>query len=241
MGELTEQVGGDRDGTTQLTLKVWHPDCWTLETTASVEAGLIAHSVHEVDDLVNARVTAYADTHDRIDALVAAIAESELTTRVERIQHFFNPNVRTEAAGNVTEELLVRYDSENSIHDGFLSRGFIPDEEIRISDGFEYWTVVTTAGRQTIRANLDEIRREIDAEITVRGMKSSETAPNLSEMSDRLSERQREIFELARRRGYYSWPRETSATELAAELDVTKPTVLEHLRKAEAKLLDPDS
>jgi predicted DNA binding protein len=239
MGTSHKPVGGDRDGTTQLTLEIWHPDCWTLQTTAAVDAGLIAHSVHEVDDLINARLTAYADTHDEIDALVAAIAESELTRRVERIHHYFNPNLRTDAAGNVTEELLVRYDSANSIHDAFLSREFIPDEEIRISDGYEYWTVVVTASRQTVQRRLDEIRDEMDAEITVQGMKSPETTASASGTGDRLSERQREVFELARREGYYSWPRETSATELAEELDVTKPTVLEHLRKAEAKLLNP--
>ncbi|WP_135829695.1 helix-turn-helix domain-containing protein [Halorussus halobius] len=240
MGTSHEPVGGGGDETSQLTLEVWHPECWTLETTAAVDAGLLAHSVHEVEDLINARLTAYADTHDEIDALVEAIAESELTQRVERIHHFFNPNLRTDAAGNVTEELLVRYDSANSIHDAFLSRGFIPDEEIRISDGYEYWTVVVTASRQTVRTRLDEIRREMDAEITVRGMKSPETTASASETGNRLSERQLEVFELARREGYYSWPRETSATELAEQLDVAKPTVLEHLRKAEAKLLDPD-
>ncbi|WP_435181427.1 helix-turn-helix domain-containing protein [Halorussus sp. AFM4] len=240
MGGVSEQAVGDSERATQLTLKIWHPNCWTLETTAAVDAGLIAHSVHEIDDMVNARVTAYADEHDHIDALVTEIAESELTERVERVHNYFNPNLGTEAAGNVTEELLVRYEPANSIHDAFLSRGFIPDEEIRISDGYEYWTVIVTASRQTIQDRLDEVRRKMDAEITVQGMKSPATESAVSKTRDRLSERQREIFELARRRGYYSWPRETSATELAEELDITKPTLLEHLRKAEAKLLDPE-
>lgn len=241
MGEATEQKSSEVEQTTQLTLKIWHPNCWTLETTAAVDAGLIAHSVHEIDNMVNARVTAYADQHDYIDDLVTEIAESELTKRVERVHTYFNPTLGTEAAGNVTEELLVRYTSENSIHDAFLSRGFIPDEAIRISDGYEYWTVIVTASRPTIKARLDEIRQSMDAEITVQGMKSPETTSTVSETGDRLSERQRQVFELARRRGYYSWPREISATELAEELNVTKTTTLEHLRKAEAKLLDPES
>lgn len=241
MGEAADQEEGDHQRTTQLVLRIWHPDCWTLETTEAVDAGLIAHSVHEYDNLVNARVTAYADRHDQIDALVAAVAESDLTRRVERVHNYFNPNLRTEAAGNVTEELLVKYDPENSIHDAFLSRGFIPDEEIRIRDGYEYWTVIVTVSRATVRTRLEEIRTEMDAEISIQGMKSPEAESTVTQAGDRLSERQREIFNVARRRGYYTWPRETSATELAAGLNVTKPTVLEHLRKAEAKLLDPDS
>jgi DNA-directed RNA polymerase specialized sigma24 family protein len=55
---------------------------------------------------------------------------------------------------------------------------------------------------------------------------------------DTGSTRQREVLELARRRGYYAHPREVMANELAAELGVTTSTVHEHLHKAEAKLLD---
>lgn len=226
---------------TQLTLQIWHPDCWTLQTTVDGDAGMIAHSVHEYDGLINARLTAYADRHADIDELVSAIDSSNLTNQVERVTNYFNPRLGTEAAGNVTEELLVRYNPSNSIHDAFLSRGFIPEEEIRIRNGHEYWTVIITAPRSDIQSRLDEIRDEMNAEITVQGMKSPVTEPTEPEAGDQLSERQREVFEFARGRGYYSWPREVSATDLAEELDVSKATVLEHLRKAESKLLAPNS
>lgn len=226
---------------TQLTLKIWHPNCWTLETTAAVDAGMLAHSVHEYDGLINARVTAYADRRADIDDLVSAIGDSTLTSRVERVTNYFNPQLRTEAAGNVTEELLVRYDPDHSIHDALLSRGFIPEEEIRIRDGYEYWTVIVTADRSTIQSRLNETREEMDAEITVTGMKSPESEPTGARGGDQLSERQREVFEFAREMGYYNWPREVSATDIADELEVSKATVLEHLRKAEAKLLAPDT
>lgn len=240
-GSRRVRSGGDHDQATQLTLKIWHPGCWTLQTTASINAGLLAHSVHEYDGLVNARMAAYADQQADIDALVKAIDESELTNQTKRIHNYFDLNLRTDAAGNATEELLVRYPPANSIHEPFLSRGFIPDEEIRIDDGFEYWTVIATASRSSIQKRLDEIRQEMDADIDVLGTKSASTEPTGTVEGSKLTERQREVLELARRQGYYAWPRGTSASELAAELNVTKATVLEHLRKAEAKLLDPDS
>jgi len=56
---------------------------------------------------------------------------------------------------------------------------------------------------------------------------------------DTLTTTQREVYEHAREAGYYEWPREASTRELAADLDVSKTTLLEHLRKAESKLLDP--
>jgi predicted DNA binding protein len=52
-----------------------------------------------------------------------------------------------------------------------------------------------------------------------------------------LTARQREVVEFALEMGYFEWPRRTSSEDLAAELGITRATCLEHLRKAEEKLL----
>ncbi|NHX37946.1 MULTISPECIES: helix-turn-helix domain-containing protein [Halolamina] len=223
--------------TSQITLEIWHPDCWTLQTTEMVDAGLIGHGVYQHDGIVSGRFTAYADTTDQITELAEAIEESPLTDEVKLINEYFNPNLRTDAAGNATQELLVEYEPTNSIHDAFISRGFVPEEEIRIHDGYEYWTVIVAASRDTIQQRLDEICEEMEADITVEGMKCPESGSAGGSSSNQLSERQREVFELAQREGYYTWPRECSASDLADELDVSKTTLLEHLRKAESKIL----
>lgn len=54
---------------------------------------------------------------------------------------------------------------------------------------------------------------------------------------DDLTDRQRAILESAYRAGYFAWPRETTAEELADALDLAPPTVHAHLRKAEDRLL----
>jgi len=237
MGEVTSTIPSQIPQTSQLALRIWHPNCWTLQTTAAADADLIAHGVYEYDDIVSARLTAHADTTDQIDDLVAEIKASPLTERVKIINEYFNPRLKHHPAGNATQELLVEYEPINSIHDAFVSRGFVPEEEIRINDGFEYWTVIVNASRNTIQERLDEIRQEMNAEITIEGMKSAQTSTAQSQQTSQLSERQREVFELAQDEGYYMWPRETSATELANKLDISKTTFLEHLRKAEAKVL----
>jgi len=224
----------------KLTLRVWHPDCWTLETTAVTDAALIVHGVYMHEGVVTAHLTAYADTQGAIEDLVAEIETSRLTNGVARIYDRFDPSGRSEAAGNATEELLVHYEPHNSIHDAFVSRGFVPEEQIRIQDGYEYWNVIVSKDRATIQSQLEEIREEKDAEVTVEGMRSPDTRSSDPTDTGGLSERQREVFELARTEGYYSWPRETSASDLADQLGVSKTTLLEHLRKAEAKLLGSD-
>lgn len=52
-----------------------------------------------------------------------------------------------------------------------------------------------------------------------------------------LTERQREVVTEALTRGYYDWPREITNEELAEELEISRATLHEHLRKAEQTLL----
>lgn len=53
-----------------------------------------------------------------------------------------------------------------------------------------------------------------------------------------LTDRQREVIETAFGLGYYEIPRETTHADIAAALDLSGSTVDEHLRKAEAKLME---
>ncbi|WP_158059339.1 helix-turn-helix domain-containing protein [Halorussus halophilus] len=53
-----------------------------------------------------------------------------------------------------------------------------------------------------------------------------------------LSPRQAEIVETALDEGYFDWPRRIDAEELAERFDIAHSTLLEHLRKAEKKLLE---
>ncbi|MFC6732483.1 MULTISPECIES: helix-turn-helix domain-containing protein [unclassified Haladaptatus] len=52
-----------------------------------------------------------------------------------------------------------------------------------------------------------------------------------------LSPRQEEVVRTALEQGYFDWPRKIDAETLATQLDITHTTLLEHLRKAEKKLL----
>ena len=52
-----------------------------------------------------------------------------------------------------------------------------------------------------------------------------------------LTDRQREVLRAAYLSGYYDWPRETTAEELADSLGIASPTLHEHLRRAERNLL----
>ncbi|WP_276253799.1 helix-turn-helix domain-containing protein [Halomontanus rarus] len=232
---VDEQIEGSR-----LQLDIWHPDCWTLEVTDSAPGGLLGHGVYAIDGKATGRFTAYGRSVGDLEALVEAIDASPLTDDVWEADQHYATDVGTPDPENVTTGLVVQYELSNSINDALVSRGFIPDEPVRMTGGREYWTVVSHEDRATIADRLEEIREEKSAEITVESMRSLHGGLTSGVFrTDCLSERQREVFELARTRQYYTWPREVTAADLAAELEISEATLLEHLRKAEAKLLDP--
>jgi len=53
-----------------------------------------------------------------------------------------------------------------------------------------------------------------------------------------LTDRQREALEAAYRAGYFEWPRDSTAEDVADSLDIASPTLHGHLRKAEHRLVE---
>ncbi|EMA27462.1 helix-turn-helix domain-containing protein [Halobiforma nitratireducens] len=226
----------------RLTLEVWHPDCWTLEVTEETDASLIAHTVYnETGHDVKGHFTAYGETMRSVERLVAATRASDLTVSVSEMERRHGVKRHGAVRGKPATELFVTYDSRNTISDAFLAGEFYQEAPVRIQNGTEYWPLFFEGGdRAALSDRLEAVRSEYSADVTVQRLRTNDAATNdRSQRTDSLSHRQREMFELACEHGYYSWPREVTTRELADEADVSKTTLLEHLRKAEAKLLDP--
>ena len=66
-----------------------------------------------------------------------------------------------------------------------------------------------------------------------------------AESLESLTDRQRDVLEAAYRSGYFRWPRDVTAEEVAESLGISSPTLHKHLRRAEERLfeelLDPDA
>ncbi|MDQ2071630.1 helix-turn-helix domain-containing protein [Haloarcula sp. NS06] len=225
----------------QLTLELEHPDCWMREVTAATAARLLVNAAYLVDGKVKAHVVAYAESAATVEALVAATRASDHTHAVTEMDTRRSFGGISAPVNKATRTLLVEYGPEESIHDALVSHGFMNQEPIRIRDGTEYWTVAIDESRATIQEKLDAVCAEKDATITVTQITSATTGSRESDglAVRQLSDKQREVFELARNRGYYDYPREVSGSELADELGVAKTTFHEHLRKVEATLLGP--
>ncbi|HHD15425.1 MAG TPA: helix-turn-helix domain-containing protein [Euryarchaeota archaeon] len=60
---------------------------------------------------------------------------------------------------------------------------------------------------------------------------------NEHEILKALTDRQRETIIEAKKKGYYEYPRKINTQELSEELGISKATTVEHLRKAEIRLI----
>jgi predicted DNA binding protein len=230
-------MAASSDELLQLTVDIEHPDCWTLRTTAASEAGLLGHGMVGGASATGREFgvyTAFADSADAIDHLLEEIETSSLTERVTAVSS--DLSTRPSAPGVASRDLLVEFDPGPSIRRAFAERGFLHWGPSVHEDGTERRRFLAWAHRQQLNDALSAIESEYEADVEITSVSSAQS-PTDARGDDALTTRQREAFVLARDRGYYDYPRGTTTRALAAELGISKTTYLEHLRKAEAKLL----
>ena len=236
----------NQSDTTWLTLDLWHPNCWAIKATGETSGGVLAHSIYTSPTTdgdhrgkVKGLFTAFAEDESSVDELLEAIRDSEHSGELSELQERFGRE--RNAPGNVVREFFLEYDPEDMVCPTLLEHGFVHNAPVRIEDGREEWQVCFVDDRSQIDDALDRVREQAGAEVRIDSITTSEAATTTArdQRLDTLTAKQRSVFEHAREAGYYEWPRKCDTRELAADLDVSKTTLLEHLRKAEAKLLDP--
>jgi predicted DNA binding protein/PAS domain-containing protein len=88
-----------------------------------------------------------------------------------------------------------------------------------------------------VRAVVDRVCEEFpETELTAKREGEPTEEESLPDETD-MTDRQREALEAAFRAGYFDWPRESTAEEVAESLDISSPTLHSHLRKAEGRLV----
>ncbi|MFB6152621.1 MAG: bacterio-opsin activator domain-containing protein [Halodesulfurarchaeum sp.] len=94
----------------------------------------------------------------------------------------------------------------------------------------------------TVRSVLERLERSFpDTEfVAKRDTSPSErwTTTVPQQVSDDLTAKQERVLRAAYLAGYFDWPRGTTAEELAETLDISSPTLHNHLRKGQQTLLD---
>jgi predicted DNA binding protein len=72
---------------------------------------------------------------------------------------------------------------------------------------------------------------------TIRKMSFRRAAYRQADILTILTEKQREVMVAAFQNGYYDFPKKISSKRLCRKVGISKPTLLQHMRKAECRIL----
>ncbi|SFR66746.1 bacterio-opsin activator domain-containing protein [Halogeometricum limi] len=138
------------------------------------------------------------------------------------------------------DEFLLELTAEKTIIETLMRVGAAVPSMVA-EDGTARITVETSP-KADVRSITETLRGQFpDAQLVTKREVSRQvrTAAELREgLKDTLTDKQLLAIETAHVAGFYNWPRGTSAKELAASLGVSAPTLHQHLRKAEQKLVE---
>ncbi len=160
----------------------------------------------------------------------------------------FRPGGSVRANGSLGVMEIVNVIEEKENEAVVLVRARTPSEFEGLARQFDLdlvWTMPMKVNRERIVYSFigddETIRRMVQLLKTFGNtlkLSIQETSFSGLEMLSSLTGRQRELLLEARRLGYYSYPRTANASDLARSVGLSRSTVVEHLRKAEIRLLD---
>jgi predicted DNA binding protein len=210
------------------TLRIWHQGCWLLELTSRhPEVTIRATSILAGPDHVETDALISAPDSPTLEG---ALADPALASLVHELV----------AKGPNWAQVWSSYPTAHSLAVVAREAGLHLVAPVLHQGGREYWPIVIDSSK--LRTTVESLRKH--AEVTVDRLADHydyEGAPSGDSLADRLLEdlspRQLEVLERALREGYYQWPRAKDGKELAAEMGLSAPTLLEHLRRAETTIM----
>ncbi|ELY38861.1 helix-turn-helix domain-containing protein [Natronorubrum tibetense] len=213
----------------RIDLTLWHEACWMLSVTREYPSATLV-----ITDMCS----------DGTDILATLVVTGEDGLDLEAVAETIAayPDVRATdllEAGARHLRIHARFDATSSVYDTIVQSSLTPIGEIRIADNREHWTLL--ADGEAIGSAITDLEAVADVDIRRVVDYEPDASTNytlIDEIRDELSGRQTEYLLSALEEGYYGWPRDVAAKDLAEKHDVSGPTALEHLRKGEAVVLE---
>jgi predicted DNA binding protein len=160
----------------------------------------------------------------------------------EEIKGFKNMLKRNKKVKNFEDngkEVVTLIAEEERFYELLFAAELYHPAPVMIKEGYEEW-YIASFDRKLLEGVIKEIEKWKDKfpEFTLHTLaKINLNDIYFPKIMPKLPEKQKEAFDLALRKGYYTWPRKVGLGGLAREMKVSISTVQEHLRKAESKLL----
>ncbi|MFA6327862.1 MAG: helix-turn-helix domain-containing protein [Candidatus Micrarchaeia archaeon] len=207
------------------TIGFYHQDCQTSKSTEK-----FPHvRLDEVSKVV------YLDKKPgKIDYLLMWNVSAEKPSEVDEYLAYIKKNNDTkrltvlEKSGNQALILLNAY-MPSSSYEKVLQSGTVPSAPVVAKEGYETYNVIAPDPR-----GIKKLAHELEAIGDVKIMRVGDYRSKVSGPS--LTDKQKDALAVALMNGYYSWPRNAGLEDLARAAKVSRRSMQERLRRAEAKL-----
>lgn len=182
--------------------------------------------IYIVGDTVHTDVVVYADDPADVDAIEARCRDHP---QVEEITRVYD--------GPRGTRFHASYREEYSFYPDIVRHTPVAIGTVGLRDGTERYEIIGEP--EDLRTILDIMEKR--GEVEVEGVEAVPSEVDAAEdlpTAVGLTDKQVEALLSAHVDGYYRWPRERSASDLAAKADVSLSAFLDRLRRAESKVLD---
>lgn len=126
-------------------------------------------------------------------------------------------------------------DVQRDIFSKFYNPAIFPIKPVIVKDGYELWEIASWE-KKYLTDCINIAMKHMDGELLQIQKKELEDI-YLPHLMPKLSKNQRRAIDLAIEKGYYEFPRKINLIGLARLMKVSYPTLQEHLRKAERKVI----
>jgi len=133
-----------------------------------------------------------------------------------------------EKSGNQALILLNAY-MPTSSYEKVMQSGTVPSAPVVAKEGYETYNIVAPDPK-----SIKKLAHELDAIGDVKIMRVGDYRSEVTGPS--LTDKQKDALAVALMNGYYSWPRNVGLEQLAAAAKISRRSMQERLRRAEAKL-----
>jgi predicted DNA binding protein len=198
-----------------VSIGIKHYDCWHYKLSRGLKATILVRYTYV---LPNRQLYGYqtivTPAIARLDAYLAKLPQ------IKRYTVLSQGSDRAE---------VVTWAEQSSILEHLLKTNCVFIGPTVVREGIENWQIMAPS-----REELQEAIASLEKHAEIAYIRSSASAHS----SEGLTERQTSALAAAVEMGYFDSPRRASIEDVAARLGISASTAVEHLRKAEKKVLE---
>lgn len=198
-------------------IRIDHKHCWVSAISKKYSCKLYLTNTASIKPGITSDILYIKADEEIQDQIISFITENKSIQEFDILEKNSNEMF-----------LLVIIAGNSTIIEKILHNKCFLLEPTMLIDGYEFWQV-GSSDRAFLQELLTDLKKVGDVELM--------SAVPYSFDRSTLTPKQKAILNSAYINGYYEYPRKVESSQLAELANISKSTLIEHLRKAEVKII----